>query len=334
MEGLQGESAPTGVDGRQNRVSMHFPEHAKLQLQAEPFTGKEGQDPIKWFAIVESEFDSWGMNLPDEVRIKKVVVRFRDAAQTFWLSRSRQGPAVGSFQEFKNELVSRFSPENQYRRQLRKFLNAKQNGTVSSYNTYVQNLLLDLPEADGKFVLEVYMNGLRNDVYNFVMQADPKSVYDAMRYALSYESEARMPYSKTNHSKGGNGRSSFTQTRGVAMQGPAPMELGNIRVGLQNSRRNSPTSSPRSVRSGAGTPRRSGNKCYACGKNGHFARDCRTAQHLQCSTCGKNGHIADTCRSQLNAATAQVSHAMYVQDEDSVRNHFQVVSRNNVSKNG
>ena len=37
------------------------------------------------------------------------------------------------------------------------------------------------------------------------------------------------------------------------------------------------------------------NRCFKCGRNGHYAADCYSKYELRCNKCGKRGHYANIC---------------------------------------
>ena len=40
-------------------------------------------------------------------------------------------------------------------------------------------------------------------------------------------------------------------------------------------------------------------KCFRCGKDGHYTKDCRLSKTIECNACKKQGHLKVACMTEL-----------------------------------
>ena len=40
-------------------------------------------------------------------------------------------------------------------------------------------------------------------------------------------------------------------------------------------------------------------KCFRCGKDGHYTKDCRLSKTIECNACKKQGHLKVACITEL-----------------------------------
>jgi hypothetical protein len=162
----------------------------------------------------------------------------------------------------------------------------KQHGALREYVQSFQRLAVKCKTMAPLTTVQLFLNGLKDDIHTEVYRQDPKTLEEAIRLAERYDNREHMR--RDQGSRGGGG--------------PTPMEVDNVsghRGGRGNRERRFDRRDERRFdrrfdrrpdrrnggggRDGNGGGGRDGNggggrderACWNCGKTGHIARDCR-----------------------------------------------------------
>ena len=173
-----------------------------------------------------------------------------------------ESPAVLNWWALRMLLLEQFSEINRLTSIRDQFANLRQTGSVASYITKFQSIVLELPDKSEDEQVHAFLRGLKTNVAVHTRTHQPPTLVAAMRIAdeadrAMYLSGAHRSdgssYSKpryTQPSRGGNGS-------GAKSSGPAPMQLGAVSL--------SPAQMERCQREGL---------CFNCQKPGHQSRNC------------------------------------------------------------
>jgi Retrotransposon gag protein len=293
------QAALLGIQQQQQQVQQ-----LQQQLQSQPQHGGDNRQKVKiakpdtfsdsrkeakaeeWLFQVEQYFKLINEN-KEEVKVQYAASLLRGAAATWWRSQTQgQDSQLCTWEEFKQGLISIFTPINGEQLARDRLANLRQTNTVSGYLQRFRVLCLQIPDITDKEKKDRFIRGLKRYPGVEVAIRQPASFEDAAKLAATIEQAA------TTYQQG-----SFYNHQPAPSYGPQPMEIGAM------DQRKS-TLRPHTFKGGAAGPssswRQSGPPRPYQGPASRFPSGPK-----YCNNCKRRGHWTRDCYSQGNGQRAQ-----------------------------
>jgi hypothetical protein len=217
------------------------------------------------------------------------------------------------FAEFETRLRKIFGAMSKERAAARTIYSIKQKGSAAQYYSEFHQVASELNWTDEDAFAEIFYNGLKKSVRQEMM--DPPNTYEKMvEEAIRIDNrlwELRLedggPQKNDYHRYQAKGH--HFRPRNDRYGDPMDLDLMHQGKGLVRGR-----NQPRGGRGGRASSdrererQRKENLCYSCGKPGHRARDCKTAQGLHMMSddiTGMEAKKADTFMKTLRTSDSQ-----------------------------
>lgn len=214
------------------------------------FHGKPGEDLKKFMSRMDDNLADF--SLTEEQQVKAVAGLLKDRAEVWYQGRKGK---IASWKQMKEELKKDFLVQDGDFDAKRRILNRRQrqNETLGEFVDHLlaENAILSRPLPDEDIIMVVVNN--MNDKYRpLLMPCSGKilsveHLYELCRAgALIFKEETEQPIGRQNIRKAGLSSCDFDEE-----SGDEDMEVAEVKGRF-----------PRPV------------NCYACGKDGHFSKDC------------------------------------------------------------
>ncbi|KAG1322416.1 hypothetical protein G6F62_010257 [Rhizopus arrhizus] len=116
------------------------------------------------------------------------ITLLRGRAQKWWNQLSQKKAESTTWERFKIDLEYAFKPSYSEQSARDKLASIKQMTSVSEYADAFQDILLDLPRVSDDEALDRFVRGLKDDVRIHVLTKEPRSLEEANRFAIAYDS--------------------------------------------------------------------------------------------------------------------------------------------------
>ena len=210
------------------------------------FKGAIGHGIDEWILFVNRYMDFMPEGFATEARKMTWAEMYLSADVTSWLNAARldlanEGKAVDTWVKLQAVLRERYQPMEAAVFARQRLDKISQTGSVSAYNEYFLKNLQYLPHMDVGDRIHHYVKGLKEGVRTEVIRRNPKSIHDAMHYAIGAEAYGRQSYQLSSH---GSGRFQRGSSHHGASTGATGMDLSNINSEHYEDERESPPESP------------------------------------------------------------------------------------------
>lgn len=221
-----------------------------LKINPSKYSGSEMEALLRWFVEMDAAIS--GRDLVDEaLRVTFAMSCLAGRAKTWAFGRRMSDPTCfPTYGSFKHELQLAFEPPRSEFRSRSEFLELRQ-GNMDLYS-YVQrcrylvsSIVMD--PVDEATQVTTFMKGLRDGpVKTQLFRVYPETLEEAITHAMQEDFSARQ-------ARAHSGRvSRAPQSMGTnSGEGPTPMDVDVMDASVT---------------------------CHRCGREGHFARECRAAQ--------------------------------------------------------
>ncbi|KAG1190185.1 hypothetical protein G6F70_009413 [Rhizopus microsporus] len=115
-------------------------------------------------------------------------LNFYDVPKTRWVSYGVTLLRDRAQKCFKIDLEFTFKPSYSEHAARDRLASIKQARSVTEYVDEFQDILLDLPRVSDDEALDRFVRGLKDDVRIHVMTKDPRSLEEAIRFTIAYDS--------------------------------------------------------------------------------------------------------------------------------------------------
>lgn len=124
----------------------------------------------------------------EEQKVTLVSEQFRGRAATWWTAKIIAASIPRNLDDLEKSMKAYFELEGQHLKIVRRnYRNAHQRTTVSQYNDYFNELVVQLPNMPEDQTISDYIQGLKEDIALRVEEAEPETLPDAMSLALDKE---------------------------------------------------------------------------------------------------------------------------------------------------
>ena len=220
-------------------VPLNLPSSVKL-AQPSSFTGNTTVNAETWLFEMEQYQNVAGLTT-DTQRVAVATTYLRESAMTWWKMKCKTVPnlAVNDWNLFRTQFLERFQPIAATRAARFKLKELYQgNKSVTDYNNAFLSLVQQITDMSESDQVENYIHGLRNAVADRVEAKEPRTLQEAMLYAVRAEILLQNRQCRSNYSSSSSYRSNYynssdrssaphTATIQTSTTTTTPMELGN-----------------------------------------------------------------------------------------------------------
>lgn len=194
---------------------------AKLKPTPPPtFDGSRTRPVDEWLFTVEQYFYAAGAT-DDQQKIIFAGQQLRDNAARWWMS-VLQGQRPSSWEDFKTSILRQYQPINPALAARQELKRCVQRGSVQDYVSRLRTIFLRIPTITDEEKLERFKDGLKHEILFKLIEREPGSFEDAVRYAEHYDV---LTYTFRQQQQ----RAAEPRTASAAAYGaPTPMELGAV----------------------------------------------------------------------------------------------------------
>jgi hypothetical protein len=190
---------------------------ARLKPTPPPtFDGSRAHPVDEWLFTVEQYFYASGAT-DDQQRITFAGQQLRDNAARWWMS-VLQAQRPASWEHFKAAILRQYQPINPALAARQELKRCSQRGSVQDYVSRLRTIFLRIPTITDEEKLERFKDGLKHDILFKLIEREPNSFEDAVRYAEHYDV---LTYTFRQQQRA-------AEHKAAAFSNPTPMELGAV----------------------------------------------------------------------------------------------------------
>ena len=199
-------------------LQARLAEPARLKPTPPPtFDGSRSHPVDEWLFTVEQYFYASGA-ADDQQRITYAGQQLRDGAARWWMS-VLQGQRPASWEQFRAAILGQYQPINPTLVARQELKRCSQRGSVQDYVSRLRTIFLRIPTITDEEKLERFKDGLKHDILLRLIEREPTSLEDAVRYAEHYDV---LTYTFRQQQRA-------AEHKAAAYSNPTPMELGAVR---------------------------------------------------------------------------------------------------------
>ncbi|EIE84465.1 hypothetical protein RO3G_09175 [Rhizopus delemar RA 99-880] len=120
--------------------------------------------------------------------IAYAVTLLRGRSQKWWNHITQKQEEPQTWEKFKHDLEYAFKPSYSEQAARDRLANIKQTSSITEYADAFQDILLDLPRVSDDEALDRFVRGLKDKARIHVLTREPRSLEEAIRYSISYDS--------------------------------------------------------------------------------------------------------------------------------------------------
>ena len=210
--------------------------HSGLPKIRQPslFRGEMGFAVDDWISEMEQQFAYYDRKFPDAASRIKFAVAFFAGPAVHWWDHEPNKAAITTWADFIKTLHARFRPVQaaMIARQRLDKLRQRPGQSVNQYVNAFRTTLTPISDMGDADQVHHFVNGLLPIVAGKVWERHPKTLPDAIDYAVSVE--AMSNFGRAAAPAAYNGRAQGASSPGYSSAASVPMDVNNIAMGEQN----------------------------------------------------------------------------------------------------
>ena len=240
------------------------------------FKGKPTDDVDNWL----DEFENYRklVKLGDDIVVDYAAGYLGEDARTWFRNRQLAEPKISTYQQFQQEIRSRFGVVDKAEAARDKLAVAKQIKSVQAYTTYFTSLCINIPDLSDSEKKDRYLRGLNNNIRVLVKMNRPQTLEECISLAQSIESDlsgSSIQFSTSQSSSSPSTSMDLSVVDSAASSVVSELNAVHRRTSI-------PLQKPKSVYRVPGLSReeftrcREAGICFHCKQPGHIASKCQS----------------------------------------------------------